>query len=41
MEMHNRNQSDLLPYEKLAILDIDRKKGGQLTHGSEGEADGR
>ena len=37
MEMHNRNQSDLLPYEKLAILGIDREKGGQLTHGSEGE----
>ena len=30
MEMHNRNQSDLLPYEKLAILDIDRKKADSL-----------
>ena len=28
--MHNRNQSDLLPYEKLAILDIDRKKADSL-----------
>ena len=30
MEMHNRNQSDLLPYEKLAILGIDRKKADSL-----------
>lgn len=28
--MHNRNQSDLLPYEKLAILGIDRKKADSL-----------
>ncbi len=84
MEMHNRNQSDLLPYEKLAILGINRVKadslpievkeklmagevtpimqqksvrfvairktgntgyqpckGGQLTHRSEGETNGR
>ena len=30
MEMHNRNQSDLLPYEKLAILGIDREKADSL-----------
>ena len=30
MEMHNRNQSDLLPYEKLAILGIDREKTDSL-----------
>lgn len=30
MEMHNRNQSDLLPYEKLAILGIDREKADNL-----------
>ena len=30
MEMHNRNQSDLLPYEKLAILGIDREKANSL-----------
>ena len=30
MEMHNRNQSDLLPYEKLAILGIDRVKADSL-----------
>lgn len=30
MEMHNRNQYDLLPYEKLAILGIDRKKADSL-----------
>ncbi len=28
--MHNRNQSDLLPYEKLAILGIDREKADSL-----------
>ena len=28
--MHNRNQSDLLPYEKLAILGIDREKADNL-----------
>ena len=30
MEMHNRNQSGLLPYEKLAILGIDREKADSL-----------
>ena len=30
MEMHNRNQYDLLPYKKLAILGIDRKKADSL-----------
>ena len=30
MEMHNRNQSDLLPYEKLAILGINREKADSL-----------
>ena len=30
MEMHNRNQSDLLPYERLAILGIDREKVDNL-----------
>ena len=30
MEIHNRNQSDLLPYEKLAILGIDREKADSL-----------
>ena len=30
MEMHNRNQSDLLPYEKLAILGIAREKADNL-----------
>ena len=28
--MHNRNQSGLLPYEKLAILGIDREKADSL-----------
>ena len=30
MEMHNRNQSYLLPCEKLAILGIDREKADSL-----------
>lgn len=30
MEIHNRNQSDLLPYEKLAILGINREKADSL-----------
>jgi hypothetical protein len=30
MEMYNRNQSELLPYEKLAMLGIDREKADSL-----------
>ena len=30
MEMNNRNQSEMLPYEKLAVLGIDRKKADSL-----------
>lgn len=28
--MNNRNQSEMLPYEKLAVLGIDRKKADSL-----------
>ena len=28
--MHNRNQSEMLPYEKLAVLGIDREKADSL-----------
>ena len=30
MELHNRNQSEQLPYEKLALLGIDREKADNL-----------
>ena len=30
MELHNKNQSELLPYEKLALLGIDREKADSL-----------
>lgn len=30
MELHNRNQTELLPYEKLAVLGIDREKADNL-----------
>lgn len=30
MEMHNRNLSEMLPYEKLAVLGIDREKADSL-----------
>ena len=30
MEMNNRNQTELLPYEKLAVLGIDREKADLL-----------
>lgn len=30
MEMYNRNKSELLPYEKLAMLGIDREKADSL-----------
>lgn len=30
MEMHNRNHPELLPYEKLAVLGIDREKADSL-----------
>lgn len=30
MEMYNRNQSELLPYEKLVMLGIDREKADSL-----------
>ena len=33
MKIHNRNQPELLPYEKLAILGIDRRKADKLPQG--------
>ncbi len=38
MELHNKNQSELLPYEKLALLGIDREKGGQPAPRGQGKA---
>ena len=36
--MNNRNQSEMLPYEKLAVLGIDRKKADQSAAGGKGKA---
>ena len=30
MELHNRKTTELLPYEKLAVLGIDREKADNL-----------
>lgn len=32
MELHNRNQPDQLPYQKLALLGIDRDKADKLPN---------
>lgn len=32
MELHNRNQPEALPYQKLAMLGIDREKADKLPH---------
>lgn len=38
MELHNRNQSEQLPYEKLALLGIDREKADNLPPRGKGKA---